>query len=162
LFWWINAFTTKKYFQNYQCKILDCTHLVLWYFCNNENLLCAYPSRTGTMYFYILPRFYQDLDSLRASKGGIGMCGPGETEIETDRRLGKWPYCLKTKSKQLTNKWRATQQSGEPWFVLHCWIYKCWEIYFGNARQKGCFCRKQNLCNARYHCRKVVIKNPLS
>ena len=56
-------------------------------------------------YQYLLPRLTRMWTHLERQKGGIGMRGPGETQIETDRRIIQQKIALlKEKLKKLINK----------------------------------------------------------
>lgn len=70
-----------------QCKILDRTHLILDIFAQRATTSYAVNQVELAQYQYILPRLTGMWTHLERQKGGIGMRGPGETEIETDRRI---------------------------------------------------------------------------
>lgn len=69
------------------CKILDRTTLILDIFAQRAQTSYARTQVELAQYEYFLPRLTGLWTHLERQKGGIGMRGPGETEIETDRRI---------------------------------------------------------------------------
>lgn len=69
------------------CKILDRTHLILDIFAQRAKTSYAKTQVELAQYQYLLPRLTRMWTHLERQQGGIGMRGPGETEIETDRRI---------------------------------------------------------------------------
>jgi GTP-binding protein HflX len=69
------------------CKILDRTNLILDIFAQRAQTSSAKTQVELAQHQYILPRLTRLWTHLDKQKGGIGMRGPGETEIETDRRI---------------------------------------------------------------------------
>ena len=69
------------------CKILDRTNLILDIFAQRAQTSSAKTQVELAQHQYLLPRFTKLWTHLDKQKGGIGMRGPGETEIETDRRI---------------------------------------------------------------------------
>ncbi len=70
-----------------RCKILDRTLLILDIFSQRAQTSYARTQVELAQYEYLLPRLTGLWTHLERQKGGIGMRGPGETEIETDRRI---------------------------------------------------------------------------
>ena len=70
-----------------ECKILDRTNLILDIFASRAQTSSAKTQVELAQYQYLLPRLTRMWTHLDKQKGGIGMRGPGETEIETDRRI---------------------------------------------------------------------------
>lgn len=70
-----------------ECKILDRTHLILDIFAQRAETSYARTQVDLAQCIYMLPRLSGLWTHLERQKGGIGMRGPGETEIETDRRI---------------------------------------------------------------------------
>lgn len=68
-------------------KILDRTNLILDIFANRARTAHAKTQVELAQYQYLLPRLAGMWTHLERQKGGIGLRGPGETEIETDRRV---------------------------------------------------------------------------
>ena len=70
-----------------QCKIIDRTNLILDIFAQRATTSYARTQVELAQYEYLLPRLAGMWTHLERQRGGIGMRGPGETEIETDRRI---------------------------------------------------------------------------
>jgi GTP-binding protein HflX len=70
-----------------QCRILDRTSLILDIFAKRARTSHARTQVELAQYQYLLPRLKRMWTHLERQKGGIGLRGPGETEIETDRRI---------------------------------------------------------------------------
>ncbi|MDR0970694.1 MAG: GTPase HflX [Lentimicrobiaceae bacterium] len=70
-----------------ECKILDRTNLILDIFAKNARTAHAKVQVELAQYQYMLPRLTRMWTHLERQRGGIGLRGPGETEIETDRRI---------------------------------------------------------------------------
>ncbi len=70
-----------------RCKILDRTSLILDIFAQRAKTSYSRTQVELAQYEYLLPRLTGLWTHLERQKGGIGMRGPGETEIETDRRI---------------------------------------------------------------------------
>ncbi|MCK4663483.1 MAG: GTPase HflX [Bacteroidales bacterium] len=70
-----------------QKKILDRTNLILDIFAKRARTAHAKVQVELAQYQYLLPRLTRMWTHLERQKGGIGLRGPGETEIETDRRI---------------------------------------------------------------------------
>ena len=69
------------------CKILDRTNLILDIFASRAQTSYARTQVELAQCQYLLPRLTRLWTHLERQKGGIGLRGPGETEIETDRRI---------------------------------------------------------------------------
>jgi GTP-binding protein HflX len=70
-----------------QVKILDRTSLILDIFARRAQTASAKTQVELAQYQYLLPRLTRLWTHLERQRGGIGMRGPGETQIETDRRI---------------------------------------------------------------------------
>ncbi len=70
-----------------ECKILDRTNLILDIFAQRAKTAYAKTQVELAQYQYLLPRLTRMWTHLERQRGGIGMRGPGETQIETDRRI---------------------------------------------------------------------------
>lgn len=70
-----------------QIKILDRTSLILDIFAKRAQTANAKTQVELAQYQYLLPRLTRMWTHLERQRGGIGMRGPGETQIETDRRI---------------------------------------------------------------------------
>jgi GTP-binding protein HflX len=77
-----------KNIENYlQIKVLDRTNLILDIFAKRAQTAYAKTQVELAQYQYLLPRLTRMWTHLERQRGGIGMRGPGETQIETDRRI---------------------------------------------------------------------------
>ena len=84
------------------CKVLDRTNLILDIFAQRAKTSYARTQVELAQCQYLLPRLKGMWTHLERQKGGIGMRGPGETEIETDRRIVRQKIALlKTKIKKI-------------------------------------------------------------
>ena len=70
-----------------ECKILDRTNLILDIFAKRAHTSYAKTQVELAQYQYLLPRLTRMWTHLERQQGGIGSRGPGESEIETDRRI---------------------------------------------------------------------------
>jgi GTP-binding protein HflX len=70
-----------------KCKVVDRTYLILDIFAQRATTSYARTQVELAQYEYLLPRLVGLWTHLERQRGGIGMRGPGETEIETDRRI---------------------------------------------------------------------------
>ena len=70
-----------------KCRILDRTNLILDIFARRAQTAHAKTQVELAQYEYLLPRLTGMWTHLERQRGGIGLRGPGETEIETDRRI---------------------------------------------------------------------------
>ncbi|HKI90321.1 MAG TPA: GTPase HflX [Draconibacterium sp.] len=73
--------------RNLECKVLDRTNLILDIFANRAKTAHAKTQVELAQYQYLLPRLTRMWTHLERQRGGIGLRGPGETQIETDRRI---------------------------------------------------------------------------
>ena len=82
---------TSKQVQNIEnelkVKILDRTNLILDIFAKRAQTATARTQVELAQYQYLLPRLTRMWTHLERQRGGIGLRGPGETQIETDRRI---------------------------------------------------------------------------
>lgn len=73
--------------REFERRILDRTNLILDIFAQRAKTAHAKTQVELAQYEYLLPRLTRMWTHLERQRGGIGMRGPGETEIETDRRI---------------------------------------------------------------------------
>lgn len=92
------------------CKILDRTNLILDIFAQRAQTSSAKTQVELAQCQYILPRLTRLWTHLDKQKGGIGMRGPGETEIETDRRIIRDKISLLKKKLVTIDKQMAVQR----------------------------------------------------
>ena len=70
-----------------KCRVMDRTNLILDIFARRAKTAHAKTQVELAQYQYLLPRLTRMWTHLERQRGGIGLRGPGETEIETDRRI---------------------------------------------------------------------------
>ena len=93
-----------------KCKIVDRTSLILDIFAQRAQTSYARTQVELAQYQYLLPRLAGLWTHLERQKGGIGMRGPGETEIETDRRIVRDRITLLKKQLQKIDRQMETQR----------------------------------------------------
>ncbi len=93
-----------------RCKILDRTGLILDIFAQRASTSYARTQVELAQYEYLLPRLTGLWTHLERQRGGIGMRGPGETEIETDRRIVRDRIALLKKKLARIDKQMETQR----------------------------------------------------
>tara|TARA_R110002049_G_scaffold297888_2_gene487306 strand:- start:2916 stop:4106 length:1191 start_codon:yes stop_codon:yes gene_type:complete len=93
-------------------KILDRSNLILDIFAKRARTAEARTQVELAQYEYLLPRLTRMWTHLSRQKGGIGMRGPGETEIETDRRIIRDKIALLKEKLKKIDKQKATQRKG--------------------------------------------------
>ncbi|RKR14680.1 GTP-binding protein HflX [Maribacter vaceletii] len=93
-----------------RCKIIDRTSLILDIFAQRAQTSYARTQVELAQYQYLLPRLTGLWTHLERQKGGIGMRGPGETEIETDRRIVRDRITLLKKKLLKIDKQMETQR----------------------------------------------------
>ncbi|WP_431126748.1 GTPase HflX [Flagellimonas flava] len=93
-----------------KCKILDRTSLILDIFAQRAKTSYARTQVELAQYEYLLPRLTGLWTHLERQRGGIGMRGPGETEIETDRRIVRDRIALLKKKLSKIDRQMETQR----------------------------------------------------
>ncbi len=93
-----------------QVKILDRTNLILDIFAKRAQTAYAKTQVELAQYQYMLPRLTRLWTHLERQRGGIGMRGPGETQIETDRRIILDKIALLKKKLEAVDKQMSTQR----------------------------------------------------
>jgi GTP-binding protein HflX len=93
-----------------KCKILDRSLLILDIFSLRAQTAQAKTQVELAQYEYVLPRLTNMWSHLSKQKGGIGMKGPGETELETDRRIVRDKIALLKKKLVKIDKQALTQR----------------------------------------------------
>ncbi|MDM1297370.1 GTPase HflX [Empedobacter falsenii] len=91
-------------------KIIDRTQLILDIFAQRAQTSYARTQVELAQYQYLLPRLTRMWTHLERQRGGIGMRGPGETEIETDRRIIRDRITLLKEKLKGIDKQMATQR----------------------------------------------------
>ena len=95
-----------------ETKILDRSNLILDIFASRAQTAQARTQVELAQYQYLLPRLTRMWTHLERQKGGIGMRGPGETQIETDRRIIKDKISLLKKKLEKIDKQSFTRRKG--------------------------------------------------
>ncbi len=95
-----------------ECKVLDRTTLILDIFARRARTATARTQVELAQYQYLLPRLSRMWTHLEKQRGGIGMRGPGEKEIETDRRIIRDKIALLKEKLKDIDKQKITQRSG--------------------------------------------------
>ena len=93
-----------------RCKIIDRTGLILDIFAQRAKTSYARTQVELAQYQYLLPRLKGLWTHLERQRGGIGMRGPGETEIETDRRIVRDKISLLKKKLASIDRQMSTQR----------------------------------------------------
>jgi GTP-binding protein HflX len=91
-------------------RILDRTNLILDIFARRAKTAHAKTQVELAQYQYLLPRLTRMWTHLERQKGGIGLRGPGETEIETDRRIIRNKIALLKSQLDRIDKQKSTQR----------------------------------------------------
>lgn len=94
------------------CKVIDRTTLILDIFASRARTATAKTQVELAQYEYLLPRLSRMWTHLEKQRGGIGMRGPGEKEIETDRRIIRDRISLLKKQLEVIDRQKITQRSG--------------------------------------------------
>ncbi|NJY61270.1 GTPase HflX [Salinimicrobium sp. CDJ15-81-2] len=92
------------------CKVLDRTGLILDIFAQRATTSYARTQVELAQYEYLLPRLAGMWTHLERQRGGIGMRGPGETEIETDRRIVRDKIALLKKKLETIDRQMEVQR----------------------------------------------------
>ena len=92
------------------CKVLDRTNLILDIFAQRAQTSYARTQVELAQYQYLLPRLTGMWTHLERQRGGIGMRGPGEIEIETDRRIVRDRISLLKKKLAKVDKQMSVQR----------------------------------------------------
>jgi len=100
-----------------KCRVIDRTRLILDIFSKRAQTAHAKVQVELAQYQYLLPRLTRMWTHLEKQRGGIGMRGPGEKEIETDRRIIRDRIALLKEKLQEIDKQKFTQRSNREKFV---------------------------------------------
>ncbi len=93
-----------------KCNLLDRTNLILDIFAKHARTSYAKVQVELAQYQYLLPRLTGMWTHLERQQGGIGMRGPGETELETDRRIVRDKISLLKEHLKKIDKQKETQR----------------------------------------------------
>ena len=108
---------TRNIEQVLECKVIDRTRLILDIFASRAQTAHSKTQVELAQYEYILPRLTRMWTHLQKQRGGIGMRGPGEKEIETDRRIVRDRIALLKEKLKEIDKQKNTQRSNREQFV---------------------------------------------
>lgn len=100
----------KNLEKSLKTKIIDRTNLILDIFASRAKTAQAKTQVELAQYQYLLPRLTRMWTHLERQRGGIGLRGPGETEIETDRRIIRDKIALLKKKLVKIDKQNAVQR----------------------------------------------------
>lgn len=100
----------ERIFEDKDVKVLDRSTLILDIFARRARTAHAKTQVELAQYNYLLPRLTRMWTHLSRQKGGIGMRGPGEREIETDRRIIRDKISLLKKQLEKIDKQKTTQR----------------------------------------------------
>jgi len=93
-----------------KCRVLDRNNLILDIFASRARTAHAKTQVELAQYEYLLPRLTRMWTHLERQRGGIGLRGPGETEIETDRRIIRTKIALLKEKLTEIDKQKTTQR----------------------------------------------------
>ena len=101
--------------EDWKCRVVDRANLILDIFAKRARTAQSKTQVELAQYRYLLPRLTRMWTHLEKQRGGIGMRGPGETEIETDRRIIKDKITRLAEKLKIIDKQAFTQrkQRGE-------------------------------------------------
>jgi GTP-binding protein HflX len=100
-----------------KCRVIDRTRLILDIFSKRAQTAHAKVQVELAQYQYLLPRLTKMWTHLEKQRGGIGMRGPGEKEIETDRRIIRDRIALLKEKLKEIDKQKFTQRSNREKYV---------------------------------------------
>jgi len=100
-----------------RCRVIDRTRLILDIFSRRAQTAHAKVQVELAQYQYLLPRLTRMWTHLEKQRGGIGMRGPGEKEIETDRRIIRDRIALLKEKLIEIDKQKFTQRSNREKYV---------------------------------------------
>lgn len=92
------------------CRILDRNNLILDIFARRARTSNARTQVELAQYEYLLPRLTRRWTHLEKQRGGIGLRGPGEQEIETDRRYIRWRISVLKEKLREIDRQKSTQR----------------------------------------------------
>ena len=145
-----------------ECKILDRTNLILDIFAQRAQTSYARTQVEVAQCEYMLPRLTRLWTHLQKQKGGMGMRGPGETEIETDRRIIRDKITLLKKKLKSIDKQMAVQRKNRGKMVRIALVgyTNVGKSTLMNALSKSdVFAENKLFATLDTTVRKVVIKN---
>ena len=145
-----------------KCKVIDRTNLILDIFAQRAQTSYARTQVELAQYEYLLPRLAGMWTHLERQRGGIGMRGPGETEIETDRRIVRDRISLLKKKLEKIDKQQAIQRGNRGALVRVALVgyTNVGKSTLMNTRSKSeVFAENKLFATLDTTVRKVVIRN---
>ncbi|MDL2254842.1 GTPase HflX [Bacteroidales bacterium OttesenSCG-928-J16] len=144
------------------CRVIDRTNLILDIFAKRARTAHACAQVELAQYQYLLPRLTRMWTHLERQRGGIGMRGPGETEIETDRRIIRDKIALLKQKLKDIDKQKSVQRSNRGKMVRVALVgyTNVGKSTIMNALSKSdVFAENKLFATLDTTVRKVVIKN---
>ena len=108
----LSATQLRNLEKSLECKILDRTNLILDIFAKRAQTSHAKTQVELAQYQYLLPRLTRMWTHLERQRGGIGLRGPGESELETDRRIIRNKISLLKEDLKRIDRQMTTQRQG--------------------------------------------------
>ena len=158
----LSASQLRNLEKEFSCKILDRTNLILDIFAKRARTAHACTQVELAQYQYLLPRLTRMWTHLERQRGGIGMRGPGETEIETDRRIIRDKIALLKEKLKEIDKQKIIQRSNRGKMVRVALVgyTNVGKSTIMNAMSKSeVFAEDKLFATLDTTVRKVVIKN---
>jgi GTPase len=106
----LSGIQVKNLETEFKCRVIDRTNLILDIFAIRAKTSQARAQVELAQYEYLLPRLTRMWTHLERQRGGIGLRGPGETEIETDRRVIRHKISLLKKKLKEIDRINAVQR----------------------------------------------------
>ncbi|MEX2117347.1 MAG: GTPase HflX [Bacteroidota bacterium] len=108
----LSGVQVKNLEKQLDCKVLDRSGLILDIFASRAKSMEAKTQVELAQLQYLLPRLTRQWTHLSKQLGGIGTKGPGETQIETDRRMIRARITLLKEKLERIGRQRVTQRKG--------------------------------------------------
>ena len=145
-----------------KCKILDRSNLILDIFASRAQTAQARTQVELAQYQYLLPRLTRMWTHLERQKGGIGMRGPGETQIETDRQIIRDKISVLKKKLKKIDKQAFTRRKGREHLIrvaLVGYTNAGKSTLMNKLSKSDVFAENKLFATLDTTVRKVVIKN---
>ena len=151
----------EKHFEG-KYKILDRSTLILDIFATRAKTAQARTQVELAQYQYLLPRLTRMWTHLERQKGGIGMRGPGETQIETDRQIIRNKIALLKQKLKKIDKQSSTRRKGREHLIrvaLVGYTNACKSTLMNKLAKSDVFAENKLFATLDTTVRKVVIGN---
>lgn len=113
----LSASQLRNLEREFERRIIDRTNLILDIFAQRAKTAYAKTQVELAQYEYLLPRLTRMWTHLDRQRGGVGMRGPGEREIETDRRVIRYRISKLKKELETIDRQMSTQRKNRGSFV---------------------------------------------